>query len=574
VLVAAAAIFTWRCIAFGGYFAEDAYITLRFARNLAEGYGLVWNPGGDPVEGFTSLLHVLILAIGIVTGVGARLAALAIGVASVAGLAWLFVIIVRREAGTFTPIAALVLAFYLVESRLAVHATAGLDTVMFMFMLAAALLVSIRFIERPSSGRAAALALIDLGCLLTRPDAAPYVAGQSAVLIVVAVYRRARTGESELLKSTAAFGVILIGAGVAYLGLKYAYFGYLLPNPFYIKSNDFTSFFGLRSVARFGLSLAHLTPFVLAMLLVDRRRLIEWWRRPNSSVKAALILVPPALFGAFLTTVLPEVNYLNRFEYPAYFFVVVALALLLSIGGAFERLDAWLSSVSPRLSPIVTGIACAGLLAFCYVATRLYFPWFGLVETGYYRPIGEALASSGLGPRASVVIDSAGVVPYVSRFAHIDPVGLTDNVLSGRRPITPVQREEYIWGRRPDVYIGPELPATAGAASCGGDPLIGIAYVQDVLLDPDRYRVSGYTKSYGHLTKADRCDLLHSRMRQLRDHYEYLGELPFPEHTSKGYTTFAYVRADSPHRRELEQALGPLFTNGPGIAGPPKQIPR
>ncbi len=35
---------------------DDAFISYRYARNLADGFGLVWNLGEAPVEGFTNLL--------------------------------------------------------------------------------------------------------------------------------------------------------------------------------------------------------------------------------------------------------------------------------------------------------------------------------------------------------------------------------------------------------------------------------------------------------------------------------------------------------------------------------------
>lgn len=40
---------------------DDAFIPFRYARNLAEGYGLVYNPG-EFVEGFTNLLWTLLVA--------------------------------------------------------------------------------------------------------------------------------------------------------------------------------------------------------------------------------------------------------------------------------------------------------------------------------------------------------------------------------------------------------------------------------------------------------------------------------------------------------------------------------
>ncbi|GAB4580891.1 MAG: hypothetical protein Fur0022_36350 [Anaerolineales bacterium] len=42
---------------------DDAMISMRYAKNLAEGYGLVWNPGGERVEGFTNPLWTGIMAL-------------------------------------------------------------------------------------------------------------------------------------------------------------------------------------------------------------------------------------------------------------------------------------------------------------------------------------------------------------------------------------------------------------------------------------------------------------------------------------------------------------------------------
>lgn len=41
---------------------DDAMISMRYAKNFAHGHGLVWNIGGQPVEGYTNFLWVLIMA--------------------------------------------------------------------------------------------------------------------------------------------------------------------------------------------------------------------------------------------------------------------------------------------------------------------------------------------------------------------------------------------------------------------------------------------------------------------------------------------------------------------------------
>ena len=58
--------------------AYDGTFDLRYARNLAEGQGLVWNPGGPRVEGFTNPLWVGYMAIFHVLGVDETLTSLCI----------------------------------------------------------------------------------------------------------------------------------------------------------------------------------------------------------------------------------------------------------------------------------------------------------------------------------------------------------------------------------------------------------------------------------------------------------------------------------------------------------------
>jgi len=42
---------------------DDAMVSMRYAKNFAQGYGLVWNPGGDRIEGYTNPLWVLYMSL-------------------------------------------------------------------------------------------------------------------------------------------------------------------------------------------------------------------------------------------------------------------------------------------------------------------------------------------------------------------------------------------------------------------------------------------------------------------------------------------------------------------------------
>src|SRR5215211_1730701 len=46
----------------GVYMPDDAYITYRYAENLARGNGLVFNAAAPPVEGYSNLSWILLLA--------------------------------------------------------------------------------------------------------------------------------------------------------------------------------------------------------------------------------------------------------------------------------------------------------------------------------------------------------------------------------------------------------------------------------------------------------------------------------------------------------------------------------
>ena len=110
---------------------DDAYIAMRYSRNLAEGRGLVYN-AGEYVEGFTSPLWVLILAAAHALGFGMVTASHVIGVA----LSVLTIVLVYRMAARALPdgpvAARLIPVVFLSTSWIyAGWATGGLETALY-----------------------------------------------------------------------------------------------------------------------------------------------------------------------------------------------------------------------------------------------------------------------------------------------------------------------------------------------------------------------------------------------------------------------------------------------------------
>jgi arabinofuranosyltransferase len=75
---------------------EDAHITFRFARHVADGLGFVWNVGEPPIEGFTTLLWLMLSAGAIKAGIDEFALTQALGVASACGTLILTFFFARR----------------------------------------------------------------------------------------------------------------------------------------------------------------------------------------------------------------------------------------------------------------------------------------------------------------------------------------------------------------------------------------------------------------------------------------------------------------------------------------------
>ncbi len=217
---------------FVGYVKDDAWITFRYGRNLAEGLGVVFNPG-EAVEGYTNFSWVLGAALAHVVGLSGEevlWAARAVGLIAAALLGLATWSLARRlgASGTRPAEAAAFAAGLLVATHptTAVYAMSGLETVAF-----AALVVG--SVERALAGRAhAALWLASLAAL-TRPEG--HVAGLVAAALLLL---HARPGA----RATAALGTLRAGLApaallVAYHAWRWAYFGSLVPNTYLVKSS-------------------------------------------------------------------------------------------------------------------------------------------------------------------------------------------------------------------------------------------------------------------------------------------------------------------------------------------------
>jgi arabinofuranosyltransferase len=213
------------------FVCDDAFISFRYARNLAEGAGLVFNPGEAPVEGYSNFLWVLALALGATAGVAAETLAPLLSLAATALLAWRIADFACREgiatnaAGRW--LAALApLALLAATRSVAVWSTSGLETRLFELLVVCGLL-RLRAEIRAQDRVLPLSALLFASACWTRPDGALIAGSCFAAGFALAPRAARRTLLAPVLLCAAAV--------IAQLAFRLAYYGEWLPNTFYAK---------------------------------------------------------------------------------------------------------------------------------------------------------------------------------------------------------------------------------------------------------------------------------------------------------------------------------------------------
>jgi len=217
-----------------GNIIDDAYISLRYAQNLAPGNGLGYKPD-DRGEGYNKFLWVIIQYFSILSGINPVFAAKITG--AISGLATLL-LIMNWGGKWFGNISYFVLIplFYLGTSGYFIYySLSGMETNLYGFFL----LLGIYFHILKPEGRGSLYSTISmLAASLTRPEGLLF-----ATIILAAqghqVYKSTITRSQWMINI---FVYIILFS--IYTGWRVLYFGSLLPNTYYVRmGKDLTDYF-------------------------------------------------------------------------------------------------------------------------------------------------------------------------------------------------------------------------------------------------------------------------------------------------------------------------------------------
>lgn len=192
---------------------DDAFISFRYATNLASGHGPVFNPGGLPVEGYSSLAWVALLAPASLAGFDLPLVAKSLGLIFGA-LTLLAVAKLASLPLASRLVASILLAFH---PAFVYHSMNGLETSLMTFLVAC--LAGVALSPVRSRGMTALVAAI---LVLTRPEGILILLIWSALLLFV---ERGRGAEAAV--------VAVVSGGIAsllQLAFRLFYYGDWIAN--------------------------------------------------------------------------------------------------------------------------------------------------------------------------------------------------------------------------------------------------------------------------------------------------------------------------------------------------------
>ncbi|MDY7092612.1 MAG: hypothetical protein SX243_06535 [Acidobacteriota bacterium] len=211
---------------------DDAMISMTYARNVVEGWGLNWARFGEPVEGFTCPLWVAAMVPVNLLPVSLEVRSLFVQLLSLCLLMVMLLLVKRLVTGHFgaptrshwVPAVVLTAGYY----PLLYWSLMGMETALQAVLLVAMVLTTLDITERRRPRHVLFFCLASLA-YLTRMDMLLCVGICVLFLVLTARPRR------ETVRSWVLGGAIFLGTLVSYQAFRWLYFHDVLPNTYYLK---------------------------------------------------------------------------------------------------------------------------------------------------------------------------------------------------------------------------------------------------------------------------------------------------------------------------------------------------
>jgi arabinofuranosyltransferase len=421
---------------------DDAMVSMRYAENLASGQGLVWNPGGEKVEGFTNPLWVLGMAVFHLFPISSPKISLCVQICG-ALLLLINLFFVRRIArllcpeSTFVLLAAVLLtAFYLPLNNWGLQ---GMEVSLLALLLSMAVLATLR---AAASGKTSSRPYLILGlATLVRLDAAVLYLALWAFLLYANPAARRVNWRWGLL--------ILAGFLIGQILLRYEYYGELLPNTYALKMTGFPLLLRLTR----GLSVTWTFIYRSGVVLFLLPFSLLWLRRSRWPLLLLWVFLAQLGYSIWVGGDAWETwGLTNRYVTAAMPLFFILLAASLDTLSSLTR-RYWTEGRRWAGDVINVNLALILLLALI-VFNLIYNPYPTLQEWLLLKPplaveknremVETARVLTKItAPEATIAVVWAGAIPYFSQRPAIDLLGKNDRTIARTKAHLPDSGSRY-----------------------------------------------------------------------------------------------------------------------------------
>jgi len=404
---------------------DDAMISMRYAKHLAEGYGPTWNIGETPVEGYTNPLWMAFMSIFHLFPIPASKISLFIQISGALFLgANLFFV---KKIGEFlstnatVPILAVILtAFYIPLNNWGLQ---GMEVSALVLVLNAAIWLILRDRGKENFSFIPYL-LLGIGTLIRLDMALPYM-----IILGYQVFSYPKERQKNLLWGIGIF-IVIMGSQTLF---RYIYYGDILPNTYYLKVSGFP--IHLRIARGFYVLFAFIQDFNWILFFLPL--VILAYRRDHPVLLLLTLIISQVAYSVYVGgDAWEHKGGSNRYIsiiMPIFFilFAFICNKIITAIGAHTRS--------SPKLHPRTANI---GLILFVtasmvnfnsiYNTTQRNFEtWFLVRQPVFiqsnleYLDIVQAIKKIST-PDARIAVVSAGTIPYFTERFSIDLLGKND----------------------------------------------------------------------------------------------------------------------------------------------------
>ncbi len=407
---------------------DDAMVSMRYAQHLARGFGLVWNIGQKPVEGFTNPAWMLLMSLFHLLPIPTSKVSLAVMILS-ALILLANVIIVYRICRTLRPasplagfLAAGIMAFYF---PLIFWSLRGMEVGLLVVLIDTALLIALWMQSGGPLRDSLLLGLLLALAVLTRLDAILQV----FIILGYLVVRRITP------KTIALPLLFVLLTTAALLLLQRIYFGDFLPNTYYQKmaGTDLGERLGNGVLMFYQHALWDtLLPAVFSFACLV---LYKDFRTPEA-ILLALLFAAQCAYSIWVggDYAEPEVDAANRFITQGMPALIILFSMALDRVLHDERLR-----LSEKLRTRATAAVILSVLTLVVITGRPWLAWARnnapLLQADIRRTREGLFLAKYTAPQAVIAVHAAGQIPYYSGRTTIDLLGLNDPVVA-KGPVT------------------------------------------------------------------------------------------------------------------------------------------